>query len=477
LVGVLAVLCATVGFAQARGGIHPGSVILFPYWDKTGDPGLNTVFRMTNINGVTPNFVTGPETLALHMWFMNRNCLEQNFFIPFTPHDTEWVVISTNGETWSERHDGAAQPLWDDAFLVTVNFPPVWDPFNEVFVDSNQGWAIGFAVSQSNDFGNLLVPWDFFIGDAIVQNIGLGWSFGYEALTTLAEANPAANHSLDGCLGAAGACPGALAACGGTTPCVLDADPLSGLYGWDLNQDGIGDAVEFLQAGIAVNPGSVLGAANETTRHYQPFGTANTFFPQYTRTMRFDNLPQDPLRPILGRAFETRYVILPWDGIFHAPTQWQNCYFFRGITYDYEEFPISNAQVFVRCWAICDLDFITQGAASANPSVFGWLDWTPDPLSPDSFGSRVCNPTVPSLGAGCVANIAQSILRPAGPNNNGIAPGYMGAYVLQYARRWEKWRDTSDGPVKRHWAWGFYSPQDFCVDGPAGGPADGVCDF
>jgi hypothetical protein len=456
-----------------------------PYWDKTN--GLNTVFRFTNIANVTPNFVDGTETLALHIWFMNRNCLEQNFFIPFTPHDTEWVVITTQGENWSERHDGAggtvyAQPLYDDAFLTTVNFPPVWDPFDEVFVDSNQGWAIGFAVSQSNDWGNNLIPWDNFIGDAIIQNIGLGWAFGYEALTTLAE-EEGPNRDYDPCTQAAG-CDAAGGACtANARPCSLDADPISGLFGWDLNNDGVGDAIEFLQEGIPTAT-AALPNAEQTARHYQPLGTANEFFPQYTRDMTRwtgqDILPQPPAANIVGRFFETKYVILPWDGIYHAPTQWQNCYFFRGITYDYDEFPISNAQVFVRCWAICGLDFITQGAASANPSIFGWLDWTPDALSPDSFGSRVCNTTVPSLGAGCVANIGEAILRPAGPDNDGVIPGYMGAYVLQYARRWEKWRGNANGPVKRHWAWGFYSPQDFCQDNwdefQTANPDD-ICDF
>ena len=468
LVMILIVLFAATGFAQFSGGsINPGSVVLMPYWDKT--EGLNTVFRFTNVADVTPNFVPDPETLALHIWFMNRNCLEQNFFIPFTPHDTEWIIISTEGETWSERHDGSTQPIWDDAYLVSVNFPPVWDPFNEVLVNSNQGWAIGFAVSQSNDYGNTLIPWDSFIGDAVIQNIGLGWAFGYESLTADAELPFFRNY--DPCT-QTGLC-AFFGACGGAFPCSLDSDPISGLFGVDLNADGIGDAIEFLRGGLPTFP-SPLPPFVRNSRHYRPFGTANEFFPQYTRMMRLESLPRDPLRPILGKLFETRYVILPWDGIFHPSTQWQNCYFFRGVTYDYEEFPISNAQVFVRCWAICELDFITQGAASVNPSAFGWLHWVPDPLSPDSFGSRVCNTTVPTLGASCVANIANAVLRPLGPLADGVTPGYMGAHVLQYTRRWEKWRDSPDGPSKRHWAWGFYVPSGECV---ITAPPPFICDF
>jgi len=72
-------------------------VLIFPYWDKTS--GLNTILRITNTGG-TPNFIDSAEDeeLQLHIWFMNRNCQDQNYRIPFTAHDTQWVLISTKGK-------------------------------------------------------------------------------------------------------------------------------------------------------------------------------------------------------------------------------------------------------------------------------------------------------------------------------------------------------------------------------------------
>lgn len=356
VIGVVALLFATMGFGEARDGMWPGSAVLFPYWDSLN--GFTTHFRITNIAAVTPNFFAGGETLGLHLWYMNKICQEQNFIIDFTPNDTNWIRV------------------WQQA-----DYDRVWDPFLGTFVGSNQGFAIGFAITQSNDFGNWIIPWNFFTADAIVQNVGLGWAFAYEALS--AEADPFVVGPLD------------------TDPPTL----------------------------FSVIPNSFNFFP--FSGHYLGLCTPQFFFPHYiTSTMSG------------WRFYDTNYVILPWDGLFEASTQYQNCYFFNSITYDAEEVPISNSSTLVRCWALCDIDQITQRAARRSADGFGWTRWIPNPTAVDfPFNNRICNTTVPALNSPCFVPVFP-LIRPFFG---------MGAFVLQF----EPQRITS----ANHIGWGFYSPR------------------
>ena len=444
LLGTVAVLFAPLAFSQAnmgdsvmQGGTLPGSALVFPYWDKTN--GLNTILRITNTAGIGPNFINSAENelLQMHIWFLNKDCLDQNFRIPFTPHDTQWVLVSTDGETWSERHDTSYQPIWDDANIINVNYGPTFDPLGNVY-DSNQGFAIGFAVSVSQERGSLLIPWNWFSGEAIIQNIGLGWAFSYEALSGQSVPVP-------------------LCVPPGSVANVLDTDPPAQQPAWpgcniapDIDGDGVRDsAFSFVEIG---------GAA---LVHYLPLCTPDEYIPNYTRWHKFPTLPQTPLRPINGRIYNTQYVIMPWDGIFEPTTQPQNCYFFNSLTYDYDEAVISNAITMIRCWAICGLDHITQNQHLFNPSVFGWLHWTPNRTAADApLHPRICNTTVTALSHPCRPNQFLFIYRPYDTDEVPGVPdqSLMGAWVLQYNTRWEKWNDNPDGPNKRWWAWGIYAP-------------------
>jgi len=224
-----------------------------------------------------------------------------------------------------------------------------------------QGFAVGFAVSVSAEAGSVLIPWDYFIGDAVIQDIGDGWSFGYEALSSMA--------TIDG---NRWPCPD----CFPTTP-VIDTDPRRAqdpawLHAPDIDNDGIADPAFNFQ--IMVPPDRSITSRSAPRR----------VLSQYMRYFALPSLQPYEARPIRGTLYNTQYIIMPWDGIFETSTQAQNCYFFTSLNYDYDEGVISNAITMVRCWAICGLDFITNDQHLANYSAFGWLHWTPNRTARDT---------------------------------------------------------------------------------------------
>jgi hypothetical protein len=211
---------------------------------------------------------------------------------------------------------------------------------------------------------------------------------------------------------------------------------------------------------------------NET--HYLPLCTPDEYYPQYINTKKkFKNFTKnaDPLDDIVKKYFGSKYVILPWDGMFEPSTQYQNCYFFSTLTYDFKELQISSAYTLVRCWAVCTGELISQDSTNRSKKGYGWMWWQPNEDAIDfPSNTRICNTVVPPLSAPCRYHDDRGIYRPWGGDPDFAAiPGdepdvddvdyvnFMGAWVLQIEKERvnKAWEDQVDW-----FRWAFYAPHE-----------------